>query len=75
MYAMTRNALDQYRGLAKRRRDLGLTQHSLSRLTGIPLTKLTFAESGRADLTVDEVATIQKVLKERVRKLAKDCGK
>jgi transcriptional regulator with XRE-family HTH domain len=47
-----RNAYD--RQLAKKRRMLGLTQHQVSRLTGISLNRLVYAETGRTELSPEE---------------------
>jgi hypothetical protein len=43
-----------YGGLGKKRRMVGLTQHELARLTGIPVSRIVFVETGRLDLEPDE---------------------
>ena len=55
------------RGLGKKRRMVGLTQHQLSHETGIPVGRIVFAETGRADLEPSEVEKIQNVLRKRAR--------
>ncbi len=56
------------RGLGKKRRMCGITQHQLSHETGIPIGKIVYAETGRVDLEPSEVAKIQNVLKQKARK-------
>jgi predicted transcriptional regulator len=56
------------RGLGKRRKSVGLTQHQLSRETGIAVGRIVFAETGRVDLEPFEVEKIQSVLKKRAQK-------
>lgn len=51
--------------LKQMRRDLGLTQHDLSHLTGIQRWRIVFAETGRIHLTAVEVQTIQKIFEKR----------
>jgi predicted transcriptional regulator len=63
-----------YRGLGKKRRMVGLTQHDLARLTGIPVSRIVFVETGRLDLEPDELISIRRVLKQRARQVAKDVG-
>lgn len=55
------------RSLAKRRRMTGLTQHDLARLTGIPVSRIAFAETGRLDLEPQEVDKIRTSLRKRAK--------
>jgi transcriptional regulator with XRE-family HTH domain len=55
--------------LKKQRRMCGLTQHQVSRLTGIPFSRLCYAESDRIRLTAEEMQRIKAVLTQRVEKL------
>ena len=56
------------RGLAKKRRMVGMTQHNLARQTGISIGRIVFAETGRVALTPEEVERVQNVLRQRARK-------
>lgn len=56
--------------LRKQRRMLGLTQHRLSVLTRISLTRIAYGETGRIELTDDEVQRIEHVLAARAEELA-----
>jgi hypothetical protein len=60
------------RSVAKMRRSSGLTQHEVSRRTGIGLNRLVFFETGRAPLLPDEVDKIRSVVKKHARQVAKD---
>jgi DNA-binding XRE family transcriptional regulator len=51
--------------LKKYRRMVGLTQHALSRLTGIPLGRLVYAETGRLKLTDEEIQLIKSAIRQR----------
>jgi hypothetical protein len=53
------------RSLAKLRRRTGLTQHQLSRETGIPVNRIVFFETDRIALLPDEVDQIRCVLRKR----------
>jgi transcriptional regulator with XRE-family HTH domain len=57
------------RGLARRRRACGLTQHDVARLTGIGLNKLVYIETGRAVPSDDELDRICAVLRKRARQV------
>jgi predicted transcriptional regulator len=50
------------KNLRKLRRDAGLTQHGLAKLTDISRVKICHAELGMATLTPNEIASIRKVL-------------
>jgi hypothetical protein len=56
------------RGIAKKRRLLGLTQHQVSQATGIGVNRLVFFETGRATLLPDEIDTIRSVFRKRAQK-------
>lgn len=56
--------------LKKQRRMLGLTQHQLSLLAGMPLGRITYAESGRGKLTARDVQRIQNVFRKRAEKIS-----
>jgi predicted transcriptional regulator len=56
------------RGLGRRRRMVGLTQHDVAQATGIPVGRIVFAETGRIDLEPAEVEKVETCLKKRARK-------
>jgi hypothetical protein len=56
------------RGLASKRRMVGLTQHDLSREARVLLSRLIFAETGRIGLEPDELDRVKKVLRNKARK-------
>ncbi len=56
------------RGLGKRRKMCGITQHQLARDANVSLNRLVFCETGRADLTPEELERVQRVLRQRARK-------
>jgi predicted transcriptional regulator len=56
------------RTIQRKRQLVGLTQHTLSKATNIPVQRITFAETGRVDLTPDELDRIWNVLRQRARK-------
>jgi transcriptional regulator with XRE-family HTH domain len=55
--------------LARQRRSGGLTQIAVSRATGIPISRIAYAESGRIRLSRSEIMLIEAVLRSRVAKL------
>jgi predicted transcriptional regulator len=63
-----------HRGIALRRRMRGLTQHDLARLTGIPVSKIVWIETGRADAEPGEVEKIPHVLRARAKKVMEPCA-
>jgi predicted transcriptional regulator len=56
--------------LKKQRRMLGLTQSELSRLAGIALWRIAFAETGRVRLTSKELGKIKAALARRATEVA-----
>lgn len=56
--------------LRKQRKCLGMTQHDLSRATGIIPSRIAFFETGRRQLTDREIARIKKALARRAAKVA-----
>ena len=53
------------RGIARRRKMCGLTQHELAQRAGIPVSKIVWIETCRAGPEPDELARIRRALKER----------
>lgn len=56
------------RGLGRKRRMCGITQHELARDANVSLNRLVFAETGRSDLNPEELERVQSVLRQRARK-------
>jgi predicted transcriptional regulator len=56
--------------LKKHRRMVGLTQHDVARLTGIPFGRLVYAETGRIRLTCEEIERIRGVITSRAAEIA-----
>jgi predicted transcriptional regulator len=56
--------------LKRQRRMLGLTQVDAARATGIPLWRITFAETGRVRLTREEIHKIKAALARRAQEVA-----
>jgi len=56
------------RGLGRRRRMVGLTQHDVAKATGISVSRIVFAETGRIDLEPAEVEKVHNVLRQRARR-------
>ncbi len=56
------------RNLAKRRHLCGLTQHQLAEVSGVPLSRISYAESGRVTLELEELDRIASALKRRAAK-------
>jgi len=56
------------RTLGKKRRMLGMTQHDLSRQTDIPVGRIVFAETGRADYTEAERERVRTAFRRRAAK-------
>ena len=57
--------------LKKRRRAMGFTQHRLHVLAKIPLGRITYFESGRINLTPDELQRIEHVLAARAKEISR----
>jgi transcriptional regulator with XRE-family HTH domain len=57
------------RSLARKRRQLGLTQHDLARAVGISVNRLVFAETGRVTLEPETLHKIRHVLRKHARRM------
>lgn len=57
------------RGIARRRRMLGLTQHQLSQETGIAVGRIVFAETDRIVLEPHELDRIRSAFRRRLREV------
>jgi transcriptional regulator with XRE-family HTH domain len=57
------------RTISKRRKMVGLTQHSLAMDSGVNVQRITAAETGRTILTDDELLRIRKTLRQRAQKV------
>ena len=55
------------RGLARKRKMVGLTQHQLAKDANVLLSRLIFAETGRTILEPSEIDRIRKVLRNKAR--------
>jgi predicted transcriptional regulator len=55
-------------GIAKKRRMVGLTQHQLADETGIPVSRVVFAETGRIELEPEELDRVRDVFRQRAKK-------
>jgi transcriptional regulator with XRE-family HTH domain len=55
--------------LKRQRRMLGLTQHDLARETNISPGRISWAETGRAKLTADEVGRVKEALARRAQQV------
>ncbi len=53
------------RGLARKRKMTGATQHQIAQATGIAVNRIVFIETGRCDPKPSELDAIRKVLKRR----------
>jgi hypothetical protein len=60
--------------IAKLRRRTGTTQHVLAAESGVPVGRIVFYETGRAELLPEEIYRIRKVLKQRARQTASDAA-
>lgn len=65
---MKRNQGNSNRNLAKRRRMVGLTQHNLAKESGVPVARITYAETGRLTLDDSELDKLDAVLRKRAAK-------
>ena len=59
------NKQSQGRTISKKRKLVGLTQHSLAQASGVNVQRITFFETGRLALDPDEIERIRKALKTR----------
>ncbi len=62
------------RALARKRRLVGLTQHSLSEATGIPVARIAYGETGRIVFEPTELDKIRAVLRARGKQVAAAVG-
>jgi transcriptional regulator with XRE-family HTH domain len=62
------NRHSEGRTISKKRKLVGLTQHSLAVATGIDVQRITYAETGRLLLEPQELDRIRKALKSRAAK-------
>jgi len=56
--------------LIKNRKLVGMTQFQLSIASGIPIARITFAETGRLKLTKVELASIKEAIRKRAKEIA-----
>jgi predicted transcriptional regulator len=64
----------EHRALARKRRDVGMTQHALAEKTGIPFSRIVYHETGRIILDATELDKIRAVLRQRGRQVAAQVG-
>ena len=64
----------EHRALARKRRDVGMTQHALAEKSGIPFSRIVYAETGRIILEPTEVDRIRAVLRQRGKQVAAAVG-
>ncbi len=57
------------RNLARKRKALGLTQHALAEASGVPVSRITYSETGRLRLTDEELEKISEVFKARAQRV------
>jgi DNA-binding XRE family transcriptional regulator len=57
------------RSLARKRRQLGLTQHDLAKAVGISVNRLVFAETGRVLLDSETMHKIRHALRKHARRM------
>jgi predicted transcriptional regulator len=62
-------APNEFKSIAKRRRELGLTQHSLASSARVLFSRLKYAETGRLVLEPQEVERLRDALRRRARRL------
>jgi len=56
--------------LIKNRKLVGMTQFELSIASGIPISRITFAETGRLRLSKDELAKIKGAIRKRAKEIS-----
>jgi transcriptional regulator with XRE-family HTH domain len=56
------------RTISRKRKLVGLTQHSLAQASGVNVQRISFAETGRITLEPEEINRIRKALKNRAAK-------
>ncbi len=65
---MKRNQGDSNRNLARKRRSVGLTQHALLE-SGVAVSRIVYAETGRISLEASELDKLDAVLRKRAQKV------
>lgn len=63
-----------HRGIARKRRMVGLTQHQLAAAVGIPVGRVVFIETGRTEPMPEELDKIRSVLRKAARKAMDACA-
>jgi transcriptional regulator with XRE-family HTH domain len=63
------SAPNECKHIAKRRRALGMTQHTLAAASGVLFSRLKYAETGRLILSADEIEKLRAALGRRARRL------
>jgi predicted transcriptional regulator len=63
-----RSTYGSQRRLGRKRRMCGITQHELAHDSGVSLSRIIFAETGRIDLEPEELARVQNVLRQRAKR-------
>lgn len=58
---------NSHRGIARKRKSLGLTQHDLARHADVLLSRLVFFETGRIELLPEELDRIRHALRRRLK--------
>jgi predicted transcriptional regulator len=56
--------------LIKNRKKVGMTQFELSIESGIPISRITFAETGRIKLSKDELTKIKGAIRKRAKEIS-----
>jgi predicted transcriptional regulator len=60
---------NQFRTIAKRRRELGMTQHNLADASGVLFSRIKYAETGRLILEPHEIERLRDALRRRAERL------
>ncbi len=69
-----RRTRDYDKSLGKKRKMVGLTQHQVAEQSGVPLSRVVFAETGRIVLEPEELDRIRNVFRERALKAVAAVG-
>jgi len=62
--------IDPMKELKRRRKQLGLTQFDLAKKARLQYSRITFAETGRCQLTAEEIRRIENVFETCAEKIA-----
>jgi transcriptional regulator with XRE-family HTH domain len=57
------------RWIRTKRKSLGLTQHELAKKSGVTFARLSYGETGRIQLTPDEIERIEEVFRARAQRV------